>query len=199
MNPETLLHAARVPETLRPQTFGLWTISRVRVPPAERPLVGFATQTRLERQTLATLHLDHGEIVMEDSCRELRRHLPIWLHAHGRVLVTGLGLGCVVRGLLVKPTVTHVDVIELDAAILERVGTEFLGHPRVTLHHGDALQFRIGTRRWDYGWHDLWSEEERLQILHAKILLRFAKSCRVQGAWGFPRCFKRIWPTPILQ
>jgi hypothetical protein len=50
------------------------------------------------------------EVVMEDSPRELRRHLPIWMHAHGRVLVTGLGLGCVVRGLLASPHVEYIDV-----------------------------------------------------------------------------------------
>jgi spermidine synthase len=50
---------------------------------------------------------------MEDTLSELRRHTPIFMRAKGRLLVTGLGLG-VVRGLLAKPEVEHIDVVEID-------------------------------------------------------------------------------------
>jgi hypothetical protein len=36
---------------------------------------------------------------MNDFPQELKKHLDFVLRARGRVLVTGLGLGCVVRGL----------------------------------------------------------------------------------------------------
>jgi hypothetical protein len=194
-----LLEHARVPETLVPQRFGLWEISRLALEtPLERALVGWPRYTRLLRVSMATLHTSEGEVVMEDSWRELRKHLPLWRAAHGRVLVTGLGLGCVVRGLLALPAVTHVDVVEIDREIVRVVGSEFAECPRVTLHHADALTWPVPSGVcWDVAWHDIWAEES-LHVLHARLLWRFARRCAVQGAWGFPREFKRCWPRPLL-
>lgn len=137
------------------------------------------------------MHLESGEVVMDDSRLELRRHLPIWLAAHGRVLITGLGLGCVVRGLLACAEVTHIDVIELDREILARVGAEFEGNPRVALHHGNALTCKMPGRRWDFAWHDIWCEGNGLQVLHVKLIHRYRRRCARQGAWMLPRFIKR--------
>lgn len=197
MTKDLYLQAARCPETVVPQTFGLWTIQR-RSAPAEEParamfryFVGAEFQTALCRATGATMHFDGGETVMEDSLQELRRHLPIWLHARGRVLITGLGLGCVVRGLLASPHVSHIDVIELDRDILERIGSEFLGNDRVALHYGNALTCKMPGRKWDFAWHDIWCEGSGLQLLHLKLIARYRKRCARQGAWMLPRMIKR--------
>lgn len=195
MTPRDYMEAARVPPSLKSQEFGLWKISR-RMPDdiLEKSglfVVGWSEYTLLSRVTEETLHQPIGEIVMEDSQRELKRHMPIWLEARGRVLVTGLGLGCVVRGLLASPRVEHVDVVEKDAGILRVVGAEFEGNPRVTLHHEDALEFwRPGE--WDYAWHDLWTPGQGgdLQILHFRLVDRFRDRCPQQGAWMFPRFVK---------
>jgi spermidine synthase len=133
-------------------------------------------------------------IVMEDSPRELRRHLPIWLRAHGRILITGLGLGYVMRGLLASPLVEHVDVVEIDADILSVVGSEFATNPRVTLHHGDALQIAFAdSSRWDFAWHDIWTEQNKgLHEQHTRLLMKFDKQVTHQGAWQMPRDIKRL-------
>lgn len=187
--------AARVPDTLNPQRFGLWSIERRQCQTDfDYLLVGAWSQTVLRRVTMATLHLRDGEIVMEDSRTELRKHLPIWLAARGRVLVTGLGLGCVVRGLLTNPEVTHIDVVELDPSILRIVGAEFKSNSRVTLHHGDALTIRWprGTR-WDFAWHDLWTEDDGLTRLHLRLMRRYMTWAGRQGAWGLPRVVRRLF------
>ncbi len=197
-----IIAAARVPLSLQPQAFGLWKITRhdMRAPTFQsyRNIVGAGRWTVLQRYTEATAHLDTWEIVMEDSRRELRKHLPIFERALGRVLVTGLGLGCVVRGLLSKREVTYIDVVEIDRGILRVVGAEFEGNPRVTLHHGDALKIDLGDERWDFGWHDLWIEEgegrPHLQHLHAELFLKFSTRCAWQGAWAFPSNLARRLP-----
>lgn len=129
------------------------------------------------------------EVVMEDSPRELRRHLPIVLAARGRVLVTGLGLGCVVRGLLAREEVERVDVIEIDENVVRLSwDDEFRGDPRARLIVGDALKVKLNGEQWDYAWHDIWDPKGHLQVLHARLLTRFARKVRHgQGAWGFPR------------
>jgi hypothetical protein len=211
---ERFLSAARVPVDLHPQRFGPWWIERMVAPPdalyasVGLPPVGWATYTLLHRYRQREADPDdpfageascgrpQSEIVMEDSRRELAQHLPIWLAGRGRVLVTGLGLGCVVRGLLASSRVEHIDVVELDAGIIRVVGPEFYDEPRVTLHHGDALTYAWpkGTR-WDVAWHDLWTDGPRhLQHLHVALLKKHRKQCPLQGAWKLPRFVKRLVP-----
>lgn len=208
------LEAARVPNTIAPQAFGLWQIFRQEIDKLDfsktmggelarvdaKVRMGWPSTTVLCRHTLATLHLPRGEVVMEDSRQELRRHLPLWIHAHGRVLITGLGLGCCVRGCLANPAVKHIDVVELDPDIIRVVGAEFLGNRRVTVHQGDAVTYRFPeSARWDVAWHDLHTDDQDgLQGLHAALMFEYRNRVGIQGAWGFPRSFKRIWPLPYL-
>ena len=190
--------AARVPDTVPEQSRGLWTIERWDYSSDEMMVaaIGFRTQTRLRRLTMASLHQEPGEVVMEDGLKELSRHLPIWLAAKGRVLVTGLGLGCVVRGLLAKPAVEHITVVERDRHVISMVWSEFADDPRCELIEGDALavEWPEGTN-WDFAWHDIWSDSDKdephLQNLHAKLLVRYQRMCPAQGAWQFPRWMKR--------
>lgn len=119
----TILLAMRATH-LPTQTLKLWTIRRFDLSETiqnERVLAwtlhkyGYARYpslapitTGLYHWTDATLHQDGGECVMSDDPRELRKHLPALRVASGRVLVSGLGLGCVVRGLLACSAVTLV-------------------------------------------------------------------------------------------
>lgn len=203
MTPADFLRAARVPADVRcPQESGLWTIRRTmldsfmrKVPAIGRDTgVGRDSFVTLERWTDATIHLGRGEIVMDDGDRELRRHLPIWMTARGHVLKTGLGLGCVVRGLLAKPDVDRITVVEIDADILRMVGPWFADDPRVEIIHADALTWNPPSGvRFDFGWHDIWCDgNQGLQALHMELAARFRKQCGPQGAWAFPREFKRL-------
>jgi hypothetical protein len=205
MSPDQLVAACRVPDGIAPAASGLWKIERFELeglPAGGARFLGLApyvSYTVLFRTTIATLHQDRGEIVMEDSPRELRRHLPILLNARGRVLVTGLGLGCVLRGLLAKPDVDHVDVIEIDPVIIELVGPEFERDPRVTLHAGDALTYDWPRSAcWDFAWHDVWCEDGSLNLLHANLLARYRDHAPRQGAWQFDRKIKRVWPDRLV-
>lgn len=205
-SPVSLVDACRVPESVPEAKRFPWQIIRFQhrenmMPPERRmwTILGlgdrYKSYTALARATWETMHEPIGEVVMEDSPRELRRHLPILLAGRGRILVSGLGLGCVVRWLLSKPDVAHIDVIEIDETILELIGPEFAGNDRVTLHHGDAETIELPrSLEWDYAWHDVWSERESLALVHTRLMLRFAKRCRRQGAWMFPREFKKRIP-----
>lgn len=208
MTPQDYIVAARVPRSLEPQEFGLWRIERLscgqrivenRLVVMSEEAVGFPDYTLLSRLTEATLHQVRGDIVMEDSQRELRKHLPIWLNARGRVLVTGLGLGCVVRGLLANPDVDRIEVVEIDHGIARVIGPEFAGvrgvaGQSVELHIGDAREIDESwlPGRFDCAWHDLWTEGRDLQIQHAEMMFRLRRRCGPQGAWELPRFLKRM-------
>jgi len=208
MTPSDFIAAARVPERLRPQSFGPWRIERWYEWDIDRSKlsfhglltlqrtlerVGFPFYTLLRRHSWATIHLeDSPEVVMEDSKQELRKHLPIWLNAKGSVLVTGLGLGCVVRGLLASKQVEHITVVEIDRSILRIVGHEFEGNSRIKLIQGDALKVQFNRQRFDYAWHDLWTDGgENLQVQHMRLIVKFSRNCATQGCWGMPRFLKR--------
>lgn len=201
---EKLVEASRVSDLgLSPKRSGLWTITERVMPDSDQPwkledYIGLEPGelfTTLQRVTGTTVHLG-GAVVMEDSRRELRRHLPILLPARGRVLVSGLGLGCVVRGLLSKPEVEHVDVVEVDEGVAGMVWPTLmteLDPNRVRLHIGDALTYRWppGTR-WDFAWHDIWREHGGLEIAHAELMARYDDHVVIgQGAWQFPRVVRR--------
>lgn len=202
--PDQFIAAARVPGRLKAGIHGSWTIHRVYIPEdsPHRERVGHPILTSLHRMTCASPHTEYGDVVMEDSAEELRKHLPIWVSGRGRILVSGLGLGCVVRGLLAKPEVQHVDVVEIDRTILRVVGAEFADNPRVSLHLGDALKKRwpSGTR-FDWAWHDIWTEDGNglpLHKLHLELIARYQKLVRnKQGAWALPRVVKHLWPGLI--
>ena len=201
--PAYFMDAARVPEAVQPQTFGLWEIRRIRCEDdVLARFAGYPSITALHRWTNGTMHQHFGECVMEDSRHELSRHLPIWMNAIGRVLITGLGLGCVVRGLLAKPEIEHIDVIEIDPGIIAAIGPELAADPRVTIHCDDALEFDIGGRGWAYAWHDVWSDTDagqpHLQCIHAKLIKKYFRAVEHQGAWAFPRDISRRLTVRLL-
>lgn len=191
--------AARA-DHLEPREFGRWEIIRQDTSkPLDRLRAGFLGITALCRWTQATIHLPFGEVVMEDSVQELRKHLPIYFAARGRVLITGLGLGCVVRGLLSKPEVEHIDVVEIDGAIIDVIGAEFQNEARVAIHHHNALTFPTAGQRWDCAWHDIWCERnDGLELLHAQMIHHYADVCGPQGAWAFPRWAGRLMGEHLL-
>jgi hypothetical protein len=195
--------AARCLETQPVGERGLWKLERVETTPddARRARVGpYPYLTILSRRTMAALHQDRGEVVMEDSQSELRQHLPIWLSAKGRVLVTGLGLGCVVRGLLANPAVEHITVVEIDSDIIAWIWPEFHADERLLLLQGDAFEidWPPGTR-YDFAWHDIYHEEEHEAVLHSKLIARYADMCAVQGAWGMPRWWRRLAAGDLIR
>lgn len=215
MTPAELVAACRVPATMEERRLGPWEIRRfgwpdgsgepfaeamIKIKMHEAGLAPFNNYTALLRPKP---HDPIGEVVMEDSPRELRKHLPILMQGKGRILITGLGLGCVVRGLLTKPEVSHIDVVEIDPQIVSLAGEEFRADGRVTIHLGDALtmKWKFGAS-FDYAWHDIWTErgEQHLQVAHGLLITKYDQHCPVQGAWNFPRPAKRAYGRlrPIL-
>lgn len=133
-----------------------------------------------------------GYTVMDDSDVEIARHLNAVKHARGRILKTGLGLGCFVRMCLQKPEVEHIDVVEIDPGIIQHFGAEFAGNPRVTLHHADAFKFDLSHGPWDLAWHDIYcSGNIGLQEKHAELICRYMPAATLQGAWNLPRITRR--------
>lgn len=207
MNTEPILAAMRA-DGVPAGKSGLWTVSKATIDQKAHdlnrawlafkgePCPPVGSYTYLSRWTEATLGSSHGELVMNDFPSELRKHLQFVLWAHGRVLVTGLGLGCVVRGLLAVGRVESIDLVERDEHVIRLCGRS-VEDPRVRLHVADARTMEVnGT--WDYAWHDLWADpdkgEPHLQLIHTDVIKRLDGRVRRFGAWAMPRRFTRRIP-----
>lgn len=196
----TAMRADSIPAATR----GLWEVRKLdlaaelRAPPerwggAPR-ITPKGKYTALIRHTMATMH-QGGEVVMNDFPQELGTHLGFALNAYGRVLVTGLGLGCVLRGLLENPMVEHIDVVERDKDVVSMVWEHMPWKERMTLHVCDAVAFVKSEhgQEWDCAWHDLWSDvdagEKNLTAVHTRLMVELSakKAVAHQGAWAYPR------------
>ena len=148
----------------------------------------------LERWTNDSIYKGAGELVMVDHDPELRTHLEFVMRASGNVLVTGLGLGCVIRGLLHIGRCDRITVVERSRDVI-RLVWPYVVHDRVRLVYGDARDFVKNCREFDYAWHDLWSDpdrdEEHLAVTHQQLMIDLRNKCTAQGAWAFPRRYRR--------
>jgi hypothetical protein len=136
-----------------------------------------------------------GEVVMEDTPFELRTHLGFVMRARGRVLITGLGLGCVIRGLLANPNVEHVVCIENSPDVLQLVAPH-MPKDRLSIIEAEALEWTAKNQEsFDCAWHDLWTDrgsgEPHLDLWHSQLLINCKRFVKQQGAWAFPREGKR--------
>lgn len=153
--------------------------------------------TYLIRMTMETIHLDPpGDIVMEDTIFELETHYNFIKRASGNVLVTGLGLGCAIRGLLINPKVKHITCIEKSGDVLKLI-QPYMPKDKLTIIQADALEWTKKNKfSFDCAWHDLWTDrctgEPHLDIWHTELIKNCIKKVKNQGAWRFNRSFKRV-------
>ena len=141
---EQMLKAGRA-EAIPEHDRGLWYIRRweTKVATPAKGKYAFCPPgiyTYLFRWTDSTIYQGRGEIVMEDTPIELSKHLQAALTARGQVLVTGLGLACVVRMMQQNPRVKRITIVERDADVIEMVWPH-TPHDKCELIHDEAMKF----------------------------------------------------------
>lgn len=188
--------ACRVTNVLEERTKGPWRVERFTVT-KEHAILQF-------REMLTGRDCPPGEytrlmhekrgVVMSDTRAEIND--LAWLfysNPRGRVLVNGLGLGCVLSGLLNIEEVESIDVVEIDPDVIELVGSQ-IKDPRLTIHEADAFKIKwpVGVT-WDFVWHDVWDElstdnlngEDARPGSYATLHRRYGRRTTWQGSWGF--------------
>lgn len=144
---------------------------------------------------------DKWYTMMSDTPDEANDHAEVIHMAWnwgGRVLIHGLGLGCVLNAILASPDVEHVDVVEVNADVIRLVGPYFQDHidaGRLTIHHDSCLTKKWPPNTgWTVVWHDIWSaisehnlvdnEQSEWGISYATMHRKFGGRCFWQGSWG---------------
>ena len=134
----------------------------------------------------------NGCLLMTDTPAEISDHFDPFHHGRGPCLVNGLGLGVTVNGLLMKPDVTHVTVVEINQDVIRLVGEHWKARydDRLDIIQADALTYRPpkGTR-YGYVWHDIWpaicaDNLDDMKHLHR----RYGRRSDRQGSWCRAAC-----------
>ena len=101
--------------------------------------------------------------------------------------------------MLAKPEVTSVDVVEIDADVIQLIQKHFqadLDKDRLRLYWVDALE-KIWERgrRWDVVWHDIWDGISTDNIPDMQKLKRkYGSRAEWQGCWCEALCYReREW------
>ncbi|HSH80023.1 MAG TPA: hypothetical protein VLA19_15975 [Herpetosiphonaceae bacterium] len=108
-----------------------------------------------------------------------------------RVLITGLGLGIIVKHALLQPHIQRVDVVELSDDVLRLIRPHYRDR-RLHVHCGDALTIELGPRRtWDLIYHDFWQSitAANLVTMHT-VMERYAGRAGRQLCWQQATCIR---------
>lgn len=170
-------------------TSGPWTIDTFSVSEHDARMFNIGVMRTpylfIDPGTYRRLRHESRGTVMSNTPMEVSTNTWAYFQARGRVLVNGLGLGMFLEGILSKPSVTYVRVIELDEHVIRLVGPHFRSDPRVEIVHADAYTYRPKRgETFDYAWHDVWDhiDEDNLPLM-AKLGRKYNK--RVAAAQGF--------------
>jgi len=132
---------------------------------------------------------DGRKLWMSDTQAELFDHLEAARRmcdpSCHRVLIHGLGLGCVVNVALSLDNVEHIDVVEKDWRVIRLVGSQ-LSDQKLHIHNGDAYTFEwVAGEHWDVVWHDIWPDISTRNLVGMHNLYkRFQERSGWQGFWA---------------
>lgn len=130
-------------------------------------------------------------VIMSDTPDEIRDHVPFIRRSHGRVLITGLGLGMVTAACLRREEVTSVTVIEKSPDVIRLVASTVQAIAQqegkeLAIIEADCLTWKPPKgEQWDVAWHDIWPNlcTDNLPQMHT-LHRKFGRRCPSQMSWG---------------
>lgn len=138
------------------------------------------TFTRLRR---------NGTLVMTDTPAEMSDHSSAVRRAKGSCLISGLGIGMVLKNILLKPEVTDVTVVEISQDLIDLIAPYYQDE-RVTFVCADILTWKPPKgKRYNMVWHDIWDTicTDNLPEM-ATLHRRYGRKTDWQGSWCKKEC-----------
>lgn len=128
-----------------------------RIPEGQKGVVQIVHETH-EHGIITNMLID-GVSVMTDQYLEWLSQLESFLEqATGRVLISGLGLGLIVKTLWRNPAILSVDIVEISQDVIDLVWEHVNpGDGKVRLHLGDVFAWSpdSANTKWDCIYFDL--------------------------------------------
>lgn len=124
--------------------------------------------------------------LMDDRPETLELYIPALQAAREAhtFLLAGLGLGCLMKGILTFNPDAEIEVIEHDVAVIQAVGPYFALYPNVKIHMGDVLDPQWSQDRyWDYAYIDCWQPFSKHQAEYDQAAKLYAERCHWFGVY----------------
>lgn len=141
------------------------------------------------------LHVN-GELMMSDTHMERISNRGFIYHAHGKVLIAGLGIGLVLKNILDKEEVKEVIVIEKYQDVIDLVAPKF-DNPKLKIICADIHEWKPAKgEKFNVIYFDIWPEIcednlDEIKVLHNK----FKNSVDRTDA----NCWMNSWMKEYLQ
>jgi len=186
-------------------TNGSWRVEQFTVDP-ERDVISMlrlAMRGRSIRPGTYTRLMRDSTLVMSDTPAEMKDHHKAIQKAKDHCLINGLGIGMVLKNILLKKDVTKVTVIELSQDLIDIVKPHYTD-PRVEIICCSAFDYKPPKDIY-YGmiWHDIWDHISADNIPEMKRLHRkYYGKTEWQGSWCREECvrhkleYDRSFPKP---
>lgn len=141
-------------------------------------------------------HKQDGILWMSDTTAELADHLPVARRIADpnckRVLINGLGLGCIAKLACSFDHVEKIIVIDKDPRVIKMIGRwlQSTYGNKLQIIEADAHVYTITDGDpWDVVWHDIWPniDEDNLIGMH-QLHEKYREYCRWQDSWALELC-----------
>jgi predicted membrane-bound spermidine synthase len=134
------------------------------------------------------------ELMMSNTRMEYLTNLPLLQEATGTVLIAGLGLGLIVRELLLKEDVDFIHVVEKNADVVKLVGSSF-GKGDIVHFFTDDIYTWKPEMQYDTIYFDIWPDMNYPAIAAKKLKDKYrpylAKGGRMWAWREVPRAKKK--------
>ena len=130
-----------------------------------------------------------GTLVMSDTPAEMMDHRDAVWYAKGSCLLNGLGIGMVLKNMLLKPEVADVTVVEISQELIDIVAPHY-PDKRIKWVCADALEWRPPKgKRYQMVWHDIWDNicSDNLPDM-MRLHRKYGRRCDWQGSWCRYEC-----------
>ena len=129
------------------------------------------------------------QLVMSDTPAEQRDHWAAVANAKGSCLLNGLGIGMVLKNILLKPEVEDVTVVEISQDLIDIVSPHY-NDSRVTFICSSAFDYKPPKgKRYQMVWHDIWDNicSDNLKEME-KLHRKYGRRSEWQGSWCKAEC-----------
>jgi len=173
--------------TLPEMQKGPWTISKFTV---DQP--DFYSMLRGRGVPMGgtfTKAVRNGTLVMSDTPAEMRDHRASVRMASGSCLLNGLGIGMVLKNILLKDEVTDITVVEISQDLIDLVAPHY-PDPRITFVCCNAFEYKPPKgKRYNMVWHDIWDYicADNLPEM-TKLHRKYGRRTDWQGSWCKYEC-----------
>lgn len=133
----------------------------------------------------------NGEVIMSDTPDEIRDIIQPCVKAKGSCLINGLGLGVILKNILLKPVVTDVTVVEISQDLIDLL-KPYYSDSRVEIVCADAFTYKPSKgKRYQMVWHDIWDNicADNFPSM-TKLKRKYGCKCEWQGCWCEYQCKK---------